>query len=139
MAVEANTVELSGFSWLEAVLFPSTSEHLGIFYLTWIGLFLFVHLVWDAKSAETPGFHLRRLESKFSVLFSAATFSSSFIVILSVPFAPVRLLLADTSLPLVLSGFSGLLLSIPALCPYEIRKQFREEVSKDDTAKGGGG
>jgi hypothetical protein len=108
------------FSFFGAVFLPSSSSDLGIFYLVWITLFLAIHLIWDWKSTQTPPFHLKRLEAKFGVLFSAASFASSAIIVLSLLSQSVGLLFSDNVLPLVIAGLSGILQSLPALCPYEL-------------------
>lgn len=115
--VEAN---VSPRGMFDAILVPSTSDDLGVFYLFWILAFLLIHILWDAYTKETPNFHLKRLEQKTVVLFSAATFASSLIILLSLISLQVRELLSDNSLPLVLAGLAGILLSIPSLCPYEL-------------------
>lgn len=119
-AIEAVTGGEEAFSFVGAVFLPSSSSDLGVFYLVWITLFLAIHIIWDWRSKLTPTFHLKRLEEKFGVLFSAASFASSAIIVLSLLSQSVGLLFSDNVLPLVIAGLSGVLQSLPALCPYEL-------------------
>jgi hypothetical protein len=101
------------------VIAPSNSAELATYYLIWISLFLGINVVWDAFTSRTPKFHLERLTEKGDVLFSAASFCSSLLIITSFLSSHVQQLSRDTMVPLILAGFSGIIKTIPAICPYK--------------------
>lgn len=102
-----------------------------VYYLFWIVLYFTVHIFWDWRSKQTPDFHIRRLDQKMNVLYSAATLASSLLVLLSILIEDVRNLVLDVSLPLVLAGLSGVLVSLPTLCPYDVPDS-RLKIGEDD-------
>lgn len=107
-------------SWIVSfALTPSNSAELGIYYLFWISLFLGINVIWDVCTSRTPSFHLERLTEKGDVLFSAASFCSSLLIITSFLSTNVQQLSRDTMVPLILAGFSGILKAFPAICPYK--------------------
>ena len=106
-------------SILPFVLTPANPADLAVFYLFWISLFLGVNVAWDIATSRTPEFHLDRLKEKGDVLFSAASFCSSLLIIVSFLSMSVQQLSRDTMIPLILAGFSGLIRAFPAICPYK--------------------
>jgi len=83
---------------------------------------LFINVVWDVVTRKTPKFHISGLRDKISVLFSAAGFCSNLLLILRIFFPSIGNL-ADTPLALVLAGATGMLWTIPAICPYDRHKK----------------
>jgi hypothetical protein len=109
-------IAAASFSFLFA---PSNSAELATYYLLWISLFLGINVVWDIFTSRTPNFHLDRLTEKGDVLFSAASFCSSLLIIVGFFSHNVQQLSRDTMVPLILAGCSGLIKTIPAICPYK--------------------
>jgi hypothetical protein len=108
------------FSWLlPLALAPSNSAELATYYLFWISVFLGINVIWDVCTSRTPRFHLERLTEKGDVLFSAASFCSSLLIIASFLSSHVQQLSRDTMVPLILAGFSGIIKTVPAICPYK--------------------
>lgn len=89
------------------------------FYFVWIAIFLGVNIVWDIQTRRTPKFHLDRLKDKYDVVYNAIAFCSSLLILVSLVSPTVQKLGKDTTVPLILAGFSGLLRALPALCPYK--------------------
>jgi hypothetical protein len=108
------------FSSLVTYLFlPSNTGEMSVCYFVWISFFLIVNVAWDIKSRRTPTFHLDRFKDKGDVLFSASAFCSSILILGGLLSPRVQELAKDTTVPLILAGFSGLVRAIPALCPYK--------------------
>ena len=99
-------------------LLPSNLSELVAYYFAWTLLFLAINVIWDVATKRTPPFHLDRFKEKGDVLFSAAAFCSSLLILTSLESDAVQKVARDTTVPLILAGFSGLLRAIPALCPY---------------------
>jgi hypothetical protein len=89
------------------------------YYFIWISAFLLINVVWDWRSAYTANFHLEKLKDKGDVIHNAVTFCSSLLILTGLISAQVQELGRDTMIPLFLAGFSGLIRSLPALCPYK--------------------
>jgi hypothetical protein len=100
-------------------------------------LFLATNIAWDIFSNVTEKFHFSNLKNKTATSFSAATFSSSLILFISVFYEPTRELITDNSLPLVLAGVIGLLYSLAELCPYskEQRDKTKPNFSVNSSAQ----
>lgn len=112
-------VVASGFSYFfEAIFCPSNAQHIGIFYFFWIASFMSVHILWDIFSPHTDSFHIGRLGSKTSVVYNAATFCSSFLLLLAIIEPAARTAAGEYSLPFALAGFSGIIQSLGAIAPY---------------------
>ncbi len=114
---------MGGFDALHYFLLPPDSQHVVIYYLFWLVLFLSINVFWDIRTQKTPPFHLDHLKEKVPVLYDAATFCSSLLIITGMASHSVQALARDTTLPLLLAGFSGLLRSLPVLCPYKPEKK----------------
>lgn len=110
---------MGGFDILHYFLLPPDTQHVVIYYLFWLLLFLVVNILWDIRTDKTPPFHLDHLKDKVGVLYEAATFCSSLLIITGMASHSVQALARDTTLPLLLAGISGLLRSVPVLCPYK--------------------
>lgn len=108
---------LSGL--VNLTLAPSNSADLATYYLFWISLFLGINVLWDVFTSRTPSFHMERLTEKGDVLFSAASFCSSLLIITGFISPHVQQLSRDTMVPLILAGFSGIIKTLPAICPYK--------------------
>ena len=97
---------------------PAAPEHIGVFYLFWMSLFISINIIWDIRSKYTESFHISKMSNKTAVVYNAATFCSSFLLLLAVFQPPARVLAGDVFVPLALAGFSGVTQSIGAICPY---------------------
>lgn len=101
-------------------LYPTSKIGVTYFYLFWSSIFVAIHMVWDWKSPNTPRFHILNLKSKINVLFSATTFCSSVLILLSLINRDLFQILGNVTVPLFLAGASGILLTIPEICPYKL-------------------
>ena len=106
---------------------PGTVRELSIYYLIWISAFLLINIAWDVFTPNTPRFHFHNLKGKISTLYAATTFSSSFLLLLSLFSAGVTKVVGDTLVPLILAGLTGILYAISELCPYNPGSPFRSE------------
>ena len=116
--------------WIIAkfTLAPPDTVSLTIFYLFWIVLFLFINISWDIATPNTPSFHIESLKGKINVVHHGVAFCSSLLVVVSLLNPAVREVARDTMVPLLIAGISGMLLTIPALCPYSPRNAERDAV-----------
>lgn len=89
------------------------------YYFVWIAVFLLTNVVWDIRTKRTPVFHLDRLKDKSDVVYNAVAFCSSLLILVALVSPTVQGLGKDTTVPIILAGFSGLLRALPALCPYK--------------------
>lgn len=108
--------------FFNSIFCPDSVESVGVFYLVWISAFMLVHIGWDAASKNTENFHLGKLKYKVNIVYEAATFCSSFLLLLALIEPRARSLAGDIYLPFALAGFSGIIQSISALCPYSAPK-----------------
>lgn len=99
---------------------PQTAGDVGIFYFLWITLFLVINIVWDIVSTNTGSFHIVNLRDKLATLHSATFFCSSLLMLMAVWEPNVWLLAKETYVPIILAGASGILSSLPYLCPYDV-------------------
>jgi len=97
---------------------PSDVPKLTIYYLVWIIGFFIINIAWDIITPRTPPFHIMRFRDKISVLHNAAAFSSSLLIIIALLSPDVEKIARDSIVPLVLAAAAGILMTIPALCPY---------------------
>ena len=104
------------------LFFPTDITSLTICYLAWITCFVTVNIVWDVYSDRTPPFHISHLRDKVSVLHSAAAFSSSLLIIISLVNPAVDKIARDTIVPLVLAALAGMFMTLPAVCPYSLNR-----------------
>lgn len=114
---------------------PVSFSDLGAYYLFWITLFMMVNIVWDVATPHTDRFHFSFLKSKTTTAYAAATFSNSFIILLSSVQPEVAKIVGDAIAPLVLAGFIGVLHSISDICPYSpeaIKKVVSNTSSKSE-------
>ncbi len=81
--------------------------------------FILINIIWDVLTSKTERFHFKTLANKTDVAYSASTFSSSLIILLSIPQPVVAQTVGDVVAPLVLVGIVGLLHSLGKICPYE--------------------
>lgn len=107
---------------IECAINPSSVRELSVYYLIWISTFLSINITWDVVTPNTPRFHFSNLKGKITTLYAAATFSSSFLLILSLFSEAVVKLVGDTLVPLILAGMTGILCAISELCPYTPQK-----------------
>ncbi len=126
-------------NYLDAVatMLFSPTEQSGVaeFYSIWMTLFLGVNIIWDVFSPRTEAFHFGHLSEKVDTLFSATTFSSSFYLLLTVFQNETTTLTGSAKIPLIISAFSGVLISFKYLCPYEIpvrKKKFLDQILDQD-------
>jgi hypothetical protein len=102
------------------VLFtPANVGELPQFYLFWILAYCGINILWDIRTTKTPAFHVTRLNGKVSVLHNAATFTSSFMIIVGMFDPNVGKLAGETMIPLLLAGLSGIIVTIGEICPYK--------------------
>lgn len=59
------------------------------------------------------------LSRKLSVVYNAATFTGSLLVIISTFSPAVRKVAGDTVIPLLLAGFAGIIVALSEICPYK--------------------
>jgi hypothetical protein len=111
------------------LFYPSDITSLTIFYLAWIAVFVMINIAWDIFSHRTPPFHISHLRDKISVLHSAAAFSSSLLIIISLINPAVEKLVKDTTVPLMLAALAGMLMTLPALCPYSSARHNGDQVA----------
>jgi hypothetical protein len=97
------------------VIYPNTKQEVTVFYLFWTVLYLFAHLVWDF--IENGGFDLYILRHKVTVMFSATGFSTSLLLILSLTNDNLFRIVGETTIPLIIAGFSGILIALSELKP----------------------
>jgi hypothetical protein len=71
------------------------------------------------------------LKGKVSTVYAAATFCSSFLLLVSLFNAQVAKMVADTLVSIVLAGITGVLHSITELCPYSIHEVTKRKSSSD--------
>ncbi len=106
---------LKEFSFL---LWPEGGETLTTFYFCWMLIFLIVHFVWDWRSSKTPVFCVDRLKDRgVQTVYNASTFATSLLLLLALIHNSVVELLGDTSIPLLIAGFSGIIQSAIAIVP----------------------
>ncbi len=103
---------------LHNILAPTNVEELINFYLIWILLFLSINIIWDIKTTKTPVFHFTSLAGKAALLHPASFFCSSLLIIVACKEPDVWKLAEEIKIPILLTGFSGVLTSIVAFCPY---------------------
>lgn len=101
------------------VFLPGTTAQVTVYYLIWMGAFIFINTIWDICTKKTDPFHLAKMKDKTNVVYNASTFCSSLLIITAFLSPTVQQIAKDTTLPLLIAGVSGLLRSIPALCPYD--------------------
>jgi hypothetical protein len=99
---------------------PQATADIGVFYFLWVTIFLSVNIAWDIFTSKTPQFHLSMLKAKLSILHSATFFCSSLLLLLTIAEPNLWILAKETYVPIILAGISGILTSVPALCPYEV-------------------
>ena len=102
------------------VLAPTNAVEITVYYLIWVVLFFAVNVLWDIRTDKTPDFHFLRLTTKIDVAHNAVSFCSSLLVIVGLLDREVGKLATDAIAPLLLAGLSGVLKSLPALCPYSM-------------------
>ena len=97
---------------------PLDVPRLTIYYFVWISLFMATNVVWDIKSSKTPDFHIANMPDKISVLHYASVFASSLLILIGLIVPEVGTLAKDSIVPLFMAGGAGILVTIPAICPY---------------------
>lgn len=105
---------------LSLMFSPSIDSGVAEFYALWFTVFLAINIIWDIFTPRTDPFHLSHLSDKVDTLFSSTTFSSSLYLMLTVFQSETTALAGSSKVPLIISAFSGVLISIKYLCPYEI-------------------
>jgi hypothetical protein len=111
------------------MLTPQTVADVGVYYLLWMALFLIINVTWDVCTTKTEPFHIEKMKEKTSILHSAAFFCSSLLMLLTIIEPNVWALAKETYLPIILAGASGVLTSIPALCPYSGINELRSPIA----------
>lgn len=104
---------------IQSAFYPNDIGQLATYYLVWIVIYLTINTVWDIKSSHTPTFHISHLHRKVQTLYNAATFCSSLLLLIALFNVELRKLIGDALVPLVLAGFSGILIGLSGICPYE--------------------
>jgi hypothetical protein len=99
---------------------PTQDSGVGEFYALWMTLFVLINVAWDVLTPRTDPFHLVHLPEKVDTLFSATTFASSLFLLLTIFQKETLEISGASKVPIVISGISGLLISLRYLCPYEI-------------------
>lgn len=125
----AKLLELAG-SLLRMLFTPSEASGVAEFYALWITMFLVANVLWDILTPRTEPFHLSHLSEKVDTLFSATTFSSSLYLLLTVFQQQTTTLTGSAKIPLIISAFSGVLVSLKYLCPYEIPVRSRRGIEE---------
>jgi hypothetical protein len=122
---------------VELLIFPLRSGAIAEFYALWITLFLAINIFWDIFSKRTEAFHPGHLSEKVDTLFSATTFASSLFLLLTLFHADELKFSGGEKVPLIIAGFSGVLVSVKYLCPYEIpeRKKLPNGSKSDPSVK----
>jgi fatty acid desaturase len=100
--------------WLSILLYPATKEEITIFYLFWTVLYIAIHLFWEWSIGK---FKLIKLKSKVPVLFSATSFATSIILLLSLTDPNLFKIVGDSVIPLIIAGLSGVLFGLSELVP----------------------
>lgn len=114
---------MAAAAMIETWYFPHNTQQLMQFYVVICLVYLLIHLFWDWRSTETPPFSLKNIKYRADLVFSGATFASSLFYILIMLDLENPLRTADIFImPMLLSGFSGMMLSLANLVP-EPRKQ----------------
>lgn len=101
------------------LLCPQSLQQLSIFYLFWILLYMAVNIIWDIRSSQTADWHIADLTGKIGPLYNAASFASSFLLLVAAFDPKVRALAGDTVAPLILASLSGIFVSVGEVCPYK--------------------
>lgn len=112
---------------LHIIWAPSDVKELMYFYLFWVVLFLFINIVWDIKSNETPDFHFTAIADKVSLLHPASFLCSSLLIIVACIDPTVWKLAEEIKIPILLTGISGILTSAAACCPYKVQNKMLEK------------
>ncbi len=113
--------DISFLAGLANLLFvPTQDSGVGEFYAIWMTLFVGANIVWDIFTPRTEPFHLAHLPEKVDTLFSATTFASSLFLFLTIFQKETLEISGAGKVPIVISGISGLLISLRYLFPYEI-------------------
>jgi hypothetical protein len=99
---------------------PAGPGDLGICYLIWIGIFIILNISWDIGTPKTKPFHIVKLKDKTGILHHGASFCSSLLLIVAIFDPKVWDLAKESYIPIILAGASGILTSIPAICPYKL-------------------
>lgn len=110
------------FYLLKCMFLPASTSDMAVYYLIWIILFLSINIFWDINSDKTPDFHLQNIKAKTGALYSAATFCSSMLLIISLFSEAVATIVGNTLVPVILAGLTGILHAISDLCPYPIER-----------------
>jgi len=109
-------------AWLYShVLAPASTSDISVFYFIWMGIYFVIHVVWDICTPHTEPFHWSKLKEKQGQIFSASAFASNLLLIFSTinPDAVLR----DYTIPICISGFSGLIYGIGNICPHTKQNQ----------------
>ncbi len=105
------------------VLTPTTVDRLTVYYLVWILVFVGINIFWDIRSKKTEPFHISKINNKIDTLYNGAGLASNVLIIIALMDSSVRQLALNTTVPLILAGFSGIFRSLPSLCPYKINNE----------------
>lgn len=106
------------FTVLTALVAPADQRQGVVFFFFWIAAYTAVYLTWDIISDQTPPFHLSQLAGKTYVIWNAATFANSVLLIVSVFSQSARALVDAAMVPIIMVALAGLMISVSALCPY---------------------
>lgn len=101
----------------KAVVWPTSSSGLDLFYIFWVVMFIFIHVIWDIVSPETEQFDLKHLRGKIDVVFSAVTFVSSVALLESLINDQLFEILNTNRYPLVITSSCGIFVSLPGISP----------------------
>lgn len=98
---------------------PTGGQEALKFYFVWIVVYILCHIIWDIFSDQTEQFHLGKLASKISTLYSALTFANSLFlltVILNGTWAEY-VGEFEFSLALLMASLTGILVSMSEFSP----------------------
>lgn len=99
---------------------PRIKSDLPIYYLIWIGLFVMTNILWDVGTHRTKRFHLIDVSKKLGIVHQGSFFCSSLLLIIAAFNHGVWQMTEESYIPILIAGISGILASIPALCPYKL-------------------
>lgn len=99
------------------IIYPTSEMGVTYFYLVWSTAFFVAHMIYEYKTSHPGEFHISNIKHKIHILFSATTFSSSVLLLLSLLNEKLFLILGDITVPIFLAGMSGILLTTPEICP----------------------
>ena len=109
---------------MKFLFYPDGKEAITKFYFVYMSIYLLIHFLWDWLSPQTPAFSAERFSARgLPMVFNAATFATSLLLLLALWHNTLASLLGDTTLPLIVAGFSGMIQSFSALVPPKAKSE----------------